>query len=192
MHLSYLGDALDHWKGSLFDGLSQANLLTELAADAMPSDGRDWRESDWSLYARLLHLGESQIVRHSHGLADNRQLYFDEIKHHGDLFLDPDTGITTGRSSKQHLTPTELFRLLAESDRVVAVYQHVRAMETRHRVSQVVKAVQRQGSAACCSYESGTVSMLLFSRKAMRCQAIAAYFCSMLGRHAKGRISLWK
>jgi len=41
MNLRYLGDALDHWKGSLFESLQQANILHDFAVDAMASDWTD-------------------------------------------------------------------------------------------------------------------------------------------------------
>ena len=38
MNLKYLGDTLDHWKGSVFQILQEAKLLRNLEVDAMMTD----------------------------------------------------------------------------------------------------------------------------------------------------------
>jgi hypothetical protein len=38
LNLIYLGDALDHWKGSLFESLQQEKAVQGLAVDPMTSD----------------------------------------------------------------------------------------------------------------------------------------------------------
>src|SRR6266542_4206536 len=104
MNLTFLGDALDHWKGSLFESLSRAGILRNFAVDPMASDLPAWRPEDFLLFAQLLRVDRSQIVEHQADLGD-RSRYFAEITHSGDLFLDPDTGVATGRpgASRQHL-----------------------------------------------------------------------------------------
>jgi hypothetical protein len=94
MNLKYLGDALDHWKGSLFECLQFAEVLRDLAADPMAADQDQWSDADFSLYARLLHIRQEQVIRHKESLF-SRDSYFAEIVHQGDLFLDPDTGVAT-------------------------------------------------------------------------------------------------
>ena len=42
MNREYLGDALDHWKGSMLSNLQAAGLLHHLAVDMMASD--EWKE----------------------------------------------------------------------------------------------------------------------------------------------------
>src|SRR5688500_3252510 len=59
MNLRYLGDALDHWKGSLFEYLQTACLVRELAVDAMAGDAEQWQPADWKLFARLLRVKET-------------------------------------------------------------------------------------------------------------------------------------
>src|ERR1700688_2197719 len=114
MNLRYLGDALDHWKGSLFEYLQNATLLRELAVDAMAGDAEQWQLADWKLFANLLRVKEAQVVPHTQLLAVDRAAYFKEITHRGDLFLDPDTGIATGRvgDDSQYLFAAELHDLL--------------------------------------------------------------------------------
>ena len=101
MNLRFLGDALDHWKGSVFEGLQNSNILEDFPVDAMASDIDNWRPEDWSLYAKLLRVRESQIVEHKATLERNRKKYFDEIPISGDLFLDPDTGVRTGSYNRE-------------------------------------------------------------------------------------------
>lgn len=91
MNLAFLGDALDHWKGSLFESLQRSIVLRDFAVDPMASDWSKWQPEDISLFTRLLRIDKSQLIPHNIGLT-NRKRYFDEIEHPGDLFLDPDTG----------------------------------------------------------------------------------------------------
>ena len=95
MNRKYLGDALDHWKGSVFESLQQRNALRDFAVDTMATDMNDWQSEDINVFARLLRISASQIIRHTVTLK-TREKYFAEIEHSGDLFLDPDTGIQTG------------------------------------------------------------------------------------------------
>lgn len=195
MNLRYLGDALDHWKGSLLEHLQNGELLRDLAIDPMTSDDTKWQEEDWDLFARLLRVKRRQIVSHTHSLAGSRRSYFREIGHNGDLFLDSDTGIATGKVSTpvQYVLAPEVHDLLGrEPARVVAIYQHIRAQRTRDRLQSVVAALQRPGlSFACCSYESGSVAMLFFSREQHRIDRIHDGFVSLLKKHADRRIYRW-
>ena len=190
MNLAFLGDALDHWKGSLFESLHKSGVLRNFAVDPVASDWAAWQPEDVSLFALLLRVDESKIVRHKVGLS-NRKHYFDEIEHTGDLFLDPDTGIATGKVKRinQHVKPLEIERLLRGSERLLAVYQHVRAPSVSTRVDAVCRTLY--GTIDCChwsSYESGTVAMLSLSRSHHRTAAVATHFASVLGRHALGRV----
>lgn len=191
MNLAYLGDALDHWKGSLFEFLTAEDLLRDFAVDPMATDGTAWAPADFALYARLLRVSEPQILRHAYPLAA-RSKYFAEITHRGDLFLDPDTGIQTGAGSPvdKYIKRGELASMLQAHDgAVVAVYQHVRAQKTCDRVDGCMRALaQVLDVMAWCSYESGNVAMVFLSREAGRTTAVAQGFRGLLGRHADGRI----
>ena len=187
MNLKYLGDALDHWKGSLFETLQGSGALRDFAVDAMASDWCEWKPDDISLFAQLLRVSKSQIIGHSVSLT-NRVKYFAEIQHSGDLFFDPDTGIRTGRVSNisQYIQPNEIAQFMHEPERIVVVYQHARGQVSR-RVHAVCKTIS-----AChwCSYESGTVAMIFFSRSRDRLAQVAAHFAGLLGRHANKRIRM--
>src|SRR5256885_12417780 len=159
MNLSYLGDALDHWKGSLFEFLQGRRLLHDFAVDPMASDLESWQEADYVLLADLLRIPRDRIIRHERRLT-TRSGYFDEIHHRGDVFLDPDTGIATARVShpEKYVQPSEIRSLLLDGlNRLVAIYQHVRATKVATRIDHVLACVGRSaGSVAWCSYESGT------------------------------------
>jgi hypothetical protein len=168
LNVQYLGDALDHWKGSLFEHLQNANLLTDFHVDPMASDADLWEDEDRRLFAHLLRIRPLQIVPHAASLSTNRQAYLAEIAHTGDLFLDPDTGIATRRVSNydKYVTPHELLKLLDPArQRLVVVYQHVRAKTVRARVAEVLTAIQAHDSDFGCVVRVGHCRhALLFTR----------------------------
>ena len=191
MNLAFLGDALDHWKGSLFESMRNAGVMQDLAIEPMASDLNAWTMSDFRLFAQLLRVQPEQILCHSKTLAD-REAYFAEITHRGDLFVDPDTGVATGpvNQRKQYITPREVGDLLdAETGRLLAIYQHGCRQPMAQRVDTVLDAICRViGVFSWSSYESGTVAMLFLSRNESRAAEIARHFEGFLGRHAEGRI----
>ncbi len=195
MNLRYLGDALDHWKGSVFEHLQRENVLKNFLVDPMATDDLKWNRDDSGLFARLLRIEERQLVQHARDLTRHRQSYFAEIPPTGDLFLDPDTGIRTGRvdKSEQYLLPSELFEVMkTEEDRLIVVYQHVRA-KTRPRLEKVVAVLREQDREfSCCSYESGTAALLFFSRTGARTDAVRDCFGSLLETHSGKRIGYWQ
>ena len=191
MNLAFLGDALDHWKGALFKSLSDTAALRDLRVDLMASDGDAWRAEDRAIFANLIGVQTGQLISHSVGL-DERERYFGEIDHTGDLFLDPDTGVATGRVSKpeRYIFPSEVNQLLdASPARILVVYQHVRAQKVRIRVDSVLDGLgEASGRFFWVVYESGTVAMLFLSRTKNRSDAVSAHFHAMLGAHGKKRI----
>ena len=196
MNLRFLGDALDHWKGSVFECLQSSNVLEEFRVDAMASDIDNWLPEDWSLYAKLLRVRKSQVVEHKATLDRNRKEYFDEIPRSGDLFLDPDTGIMprSGGDIRQYLKHEELFFLMNhERRRVVAVYQHgSRNLSMKSRVEDVLKMLRSaHPNCYCASYYSSNVALLFLSFQRDRIAAVSGYFRKLLGSHADNRIGVW-
>ena len=193
MNLNYLGDALDHWKGSLFEYLQREGVLHHFAVDPIASDQAQWAETDFAIFGRLLRVNDNQLIHHQSTLAD-RHRYFLEIRRSGDLFLDPDTGISTGRvaNENQYIKPQEVALLLhTQDDRLLAVYQHVRAMRVSVRVDQCLAAIAREANGfGCCSYESSTVAMLFLSRRIGRTIDVQRALQRLLGRHTKRRVRL--
>jgi len=196
MNLKYLGDALDHWKGSIISRLRERNLLHQLKVDQMATDFPQWGEIDHSIYADLLRIDRSMLVRHLQDLGRNRKAYFEEIlSHESDLFLDPDTGIcTNSRPGVVHLKASELHATLDQTPtRIVMVYQHVRAQKTRDRVLEVMDYLQQKGPGFhAYSYESASVAMLFFSRRPDRLEPIGEFYKHMLDWHASQRIWHWQ
>ena len=197
MKLDYIGDALDHWKGSILEDLQKANLLRYLTVDAMASDAESWVDDDWVLYARMLRICKQQIMSHQNHLSNEHSVYIEEIIHKGDLFLDPNTGIATcpvkKTSRPDYLLMSDLRKLLRHDDsRVIAVYQHVRGQQTRCRLNRIVSDLQElDGSFVCGSYESSVVAMMFLSRNVQRVEFITNHFRALLGRHADNRVHLW-
>jgi hypothetical protein len=190
MRRDSLGDALDHWKGSLLESLQNARVLTNLAVDPLASDLPEWNQQDFDLYARLLRVGFHQVLRHKTNIVANRQQYFQEVPCAGDLFIDPDTGVATGmRNGRRYVRPVEIGQLLdKDKKRIVAVYQHVRG-KVADRVDDVVSAIDdRIGRFIWSSYESGTVAMLFLSRDCARAAAVSKHFRGILGPHGDERV----
>jgi hypothetical protein len=194
MNLKHLGDALDHWKGALFEYLQTECTLRNFAADPMVTDPEPWTEDDFKVYARLLHITRQQIIPHEVSLGAARDHYFAEIMHEGDLFLDPDTGIRTNRASpiKKYIKPREVAKLLDSANgRVLAVFQSVRSQKTCARVDGCVKAVAKEmkiSPLGWCSYESPTVGMLFLSGDSKRTHEVCCALHGLLGRHGERRV----
>jgi len=168
----------------------QASLVHDFAVDPMASDREAWQLEDFALLARLLRVDRSRLIPHRVGLSD-RKRYFAEIAHTGDLFVDPDTGVATGRvkEPKRYIRPGEIAQLLEVPDRLLVVYQHVQRQEVSARVDAVRQKLEEAvPELQWCSYESGTVAMLFCARSKQRTSAVAAHFAVLLGRHADGRI----
>ncbi len=84
MNQAYLGDALDHWKGSLIAILRrhQPLLLNRLAVVPMATDAMEWNQNDWETYARLLNVEDDDICQRDMpfvNAADRRQQYFADL-----------------------------------------------------------------------------------------------------------------
>jgi hypothetical protein len=180
VNLAFLGDALDHWKGSLFESLQQGQVIRDFAVDPMASDLAEWQPDDFALFSKLLRIDRSQVISHRRPLSD-RNGYFGEIEHPGDLFLDPDTGIATGKVSAQHVAPAEIAALLKSTDRLLAIYQHVRAQRVCDRVDAVCAAIRTKlPDAPWCSYESGTVAMIFVASNSQRVASVSSHFRGLL------------
>jgi len=94
MNVTFLGDALDFWKGCLFSRLRAEQLLRNLVVEPLLTDFQDWHPNEFALYAELLAV-DIQVIHHEdqHQLATDRVAYLAEIEDiDGDVFLDPDTG----------------------------------------------------------------------------------------------------
>ena len=193
MNLRFLGDALDYWKGSLFLRLQKGGILKDFSVDPMLTDAEDWHTADFRLYANLLQIRPDQILHHKGKLQEDREEYFAEVTHTGDLFVDPNTGIALGyvRHAEKYIRVGEVHQLLGEKlPRILCIYQHVGREKTRDRVSKLSTALA-EFNIYCCSYETPTVAMLFVSQKQNRLEQVNEYFKNYLGRHADMRVKIW-
>lgn len=161
----------------------------------MLTDPEDWRAADFQLYSDLLQIRPDQVLQHKRKLREDREKYFTEVVHAGDLFVDPDTGIAlrpVGYAEK-YIKVSEIHQLLGEKlPRILCIYQHVRAQKTKDRVSELVLALVGVNTRIhCCSYETPTVAMLFISKKQSRIEQMNKYFKNYLGRHADRRVEIW-
>jgi len=166
----HLGDALDHWKGSVIASLDA--LLHDVHVIPMFTDKdprTSWPEAHLRLYAKLLRVPHDHIL-HSHTpfRASTRAEYIPAVRlpADSDVFLDPDNGIAPeGGGDAKHVTPSELAILLpADSRRIVLVYQHSFRTNDYVEVSlrRVVDPLQLRGTSAF-AYNAGTVAMIFAS-----------------------------
>src|SRR5262249_18513342 len=129
-------------------------------------------------------------------LRTQREAYFSEIPRQGDIFLDPDTGISTGTSTStiRHIAPSEVSELLhADRKRLVAVYQHKwQAQNMAATVERALIALSLKDLPLCCAaYISGTVAILFLGLTMARVEGIYDCFCELLGKHAEGRVRFY-
>ena len=196
MNLRFLGDALDYWKGSVFLRLQNGGILKDFSVDPMLTDSGDWDADDFKLYADLLQIRRKQILPHKIELREDREKYFAEVMHTGDLFVDPDTGIASRDAghAEKYIRVREVRQLLGEKlPRILCIYQHIRAKKTRDRVRELIETLAAEFDKFdtriyCCTYETPTVAMLFVSQKQNRIEQVNKYFKNYLGRHSNIRV----
>jgi hypothetical protein len=196
MNRDFLGDAHDWMKGTIFRRLLDAKALRDFSADPMVTDEGPWSSVEYNLYATLLQVAPEQIIHHAETLRDNRRAYLEEIGHGGDLFLDPDIGVRTGRRTPLHnyIKPREVIDLAAqESGRIVAVYQHIRGQTRSDRLAVVQGAFTDPGYyLQAAVYGSASVALVFASFDASRVREVYKVFRDLLGPYAEKRVTLWE
>lgn len=174
MNSEFLGDAYDHWKGSLISILSSKFLIRNVAVEPMITDAKPWSKIDLETYRRLLRLESTNPICHGEStFSVGREEYFNEVFQDVDVFLDPDIGIATGGASRKHVKVVELRTLLGKSDRVLMVYQHSgrgpfhkRLLEIRNTIAAGIPSVNST------IYECGRVAMFFISLSKTRIHKI--------------------
>ena len=205
MNSKHLGDALDHWKGSIIQRLESRGLLQDIAVIPMLTDG-SWNSKKVSAYSNLLNIGANKILQTGRIFGGNkydRDKYFKDISHAGDLFLDPDTGVSISKNDSEHITISEISKLLPiQNSRVILIYQQRGQREQfppqiRRIVQKVRYEIEKLSSA---TYECGNVAMLFFSRDKGRTEQIAGYLKTILSGdmvscdkngESKSRVIMW-
>ena len=184
MRLKYLGDAIDHFKGSILRRLQSKNLLRNIGVDPMATDVDSWEEGHYQLYAELLGVATDRVFRIPGTLNARGRRALGRHSHVGDLFLDPDTGIRTARQSpiRAYVLPAELAQLLA-SDQVVVTYQHAWRAAESESVQQAIRSVADiELRSTATAYVSRQVALIFFSTDTERISAIENSLQSWLGK----------
>jgi hypothetical protein len=188
MKLTHLGDALDHWKGSLIELIGGKRLRVV----PMFTDRDLWTEKQIGAYARLLHLRPEDVLkRDSRFSGKTRTSYFCDLGEH-DLFLDPDTGIAPDdkNAKKEHVRISEIAgRLSAAPSRMLLIYQH--ASRDKDGLRKKLNSLHSTDGLQGCdifAYDSGSVSMLVISQHHERARGALACLKSWLGPIAATRI----
>ena len=199
MNSKHLGDALDHWKGSLLSLLVDKGLIRHVVVEPMITDPQAWPPEDIETYKRLLRL---EIIFHDSTTfpSGRREDYFNALPKDGDIFLDPDTGIARDKPKKEHITVQEIINLLKDSDRVVMIYQHSGQREPKqndlttssfHRwlvsIRSKITATDTP-NVHCTVYECKQVAMFFVSLKKSRIDEIQTGLQEYLRGRAQCRV----
>jgi len=202
MNRVHLADALDYWKGRMIQILEAE--LNDLAILPMITDNKLWTAGEISAYSKLLAKGPDEIL-----LADvqfNRMRgqphYFrrDQIRdHHGDFFVDPDTGIEPdGGGDRKHITISEIEILFPlDSKRVVMIYQHAARENVTVQIKRLARTMKRivdhngLSDIRCCVYVGQQVLMFFLSRSQRRIAGIHRRFADFLGNDRSLKRRIW-
>ena len=167
MNLSHLGDALDHWQGSVIEMIRGEKLQVV----PMLTDPARWTEEDIKTYARLLRVKPDDVLKKAKDdlFSDGtRGSYFCDFGEH-DLFLDPDTGIAPQKAGKEHISCSEIAALISESkSRMLLIYQHASHEKDGPKKKLDLLRKECLRDSGMFAYDSGAVSMVVISRNRNR------------------------
>jgi hypothetical protein len=187
MKLAHLGDALDHWKGSLIELIGGKNMRVV----PMLTDHDGWTERQIKAYARLLHVKPEDVRKRDILFSSKtRHGYFCDLGEH-DLFLDPDTGIAPDeKAKKEHIKLSEIADLIKESPpRMLLIYQHSsRKKDGFGEKLKLLRSTERLKGCHIFAYDSGSVSMVVISQDCERAHEALARLKCWLGPIASTRI----
>ncbi len=191
MNSKFLGDAFDHWKGSLISLLLTKGLIRNVVAEPMITDHvQSWTTEDIETYNRLLNLGRTCRISHGEStFSGKRTDYFNEVPQDGDVFLDPDIGIATDKASRKHIKIAEIRKLLDQSNRIVMVYQHSgRGVFHQRLLTIKSKITEGKSSVHCTVYQCGQVAMFFISLSESRIAEIKTALQEHLSGTAQRRV----
>jgi hypothetical protein len=188
MNLAHLGDALDHWKGSLIELIGGKNVRVV----PMFTDDKPWTEQQIEAYARLLRMRPEDVLKRDCCFSGKtRTSYFCDLGEH-DLFLDPDTGVAPDdkNAKKEHIRTSEIAGLLsAAPSRMLLIYQH--ASRDKDALGKKLNSLRSNKSLNGCdifAYDSGSVSMLIMTQDHGRAHGVLDCLKCWLGPVASMRI----
>ena len=181
MKLDFLGDAPDHWKGSL-RLLLHSSGLKKMYVVPMFTDRSSWNERHCETYARLLKLFKDDgsadtnlIYKGAFSKDIARKDYFDEASTSAGacdvIFLDPNSGIRkeapSGRRKYNYVLVSDFRQLLiAKGDRLLMIYDESRNHQDEKdaHVDGICEDIREAGF-DCCAYESGRNLTMFFVGK---------------------------
>ncbi len=197
MQKRFIGDASDHWKGSMHAYLRARGCLRNLHVIPMATEpSGTWAPGEIAAYARLLGLqGERHVIgaaERFQGESPERERYFisllPAVPAGADLFLDPNTGVRDEgalkkRKRENYVTVAELLLCCEPPERVVAVFDE--SWDRRSDKATHARALLRlfeAGQTSAAAYDAGKgVSMFFVSRSPGRIESIGAALGELLG-----------
>jgi hypothetical protein len=186
MNLKHLGDALDHWKGSVMDLVDDNNLRVL----PMLTDQHRWTKNHFDVYAKLLRRKTNDILKKNVLFpCQTRSDYFTGLPEY-DLFIDPDTGIASDKNrKKEHISAAEIASLLPRSSsRLLMIYQNRFVMKEMKETLKRVLAFEGLTEFHLFAYAAGAVGMVFISRSPKRIAEALTRLRSFLGPVASARI----
>lgn len=190
MQLKFLGDAFDHWKGSVLSRLVSARMLHGLMVVPMITDVEMWTQDDLTTYANLLYVNIKDVLNPEGLLNKGRDKYFGFVPNDADIFLDPDTGISTSKVTPKHVAPKELADLITVNQaRVLVIYQHSARGSFHKRLEEIIRHLQQKlPQTNACVYQCGWVAMIFLSANQHRIFSIQKYLKNLLRGKANERV----
>jgi hypothetical protein len=186
MQRLWLGDALDFWKRAFLDVLRASSTPSRPVWILPMITGTGWTGAEVDTYAAILGVPTSALLSTAPLVKPTRSSYFAVSKGlRDDVFIDPDTGIATGRISLAHVAPAEVFALLSD-DNVAAVYQH-RPRGVGGRWLARYRGLLAATGAATVGYESAQAGMLFATKSSAREGGIRRALARRLGAVAVAR-----
>lgn len=177
MNSKHLGDALDHWKGSMIEHTRE--LFNECIAVIPMITDDSWECKQKSFYCKLLNVSEECVLDWEPVHKNNN--YFQNIVKgvcDSDLFLDPDIGIAL-KPDRGHVSWYTIKDLLLNENRVIMVYQDASRRSLEKRLDKI-EEMRKKACVHLVAYDCGQVAMLFFSYSETRIKKIADSLKEML------------
>jgi hypothetical protein len=191
MNRLHLCDVFDFWKGAVFGLLREAGAIDRLQVLPMFTDAA-WLAQELAAYARVLGVEKRDILSDESLAHRRKSLYFEAVKSkvQGDVFIDPDAGISHLPSAKY--AAAEDCRLLLQNNMVI-VFQYAHRQDAEDWARSQLKKIlsggkNLKGFALAC----GQAGLLFASDRPARLKKARDVLCARLGPAASGTRGLRK
>ena len=189
MRRTYLGDSVDFWKRGLIEYLRCKDVIGQPEVVPMITDARPWSHDELEAYVKILGVSISHLRGAERFTHSNRRQYFCSIKIHGDVFVDPDTGVAASepKATAKHIQAEECGQLLhKDAPNIVMVYQHAqRKADWAKGQLEILRSTI--DSVQAFAYQSSVVGMLFLSWNADRLKKVQGALSKLLGPTASGQ-----